>query len=179
MTNVLSAAQIFTIARIAGFSPGDAVIATAITMPESSANADSIQRGQPYATTGWGLWQITPGNSVPSVAVDYGLLVPQNNADAAFIKYRGSRNTFRPWTTYTNGAYRNWLGWASAGAQAAGAGGIAIPGGTGGGTPTGPGGSVEPTSLLPGFMGAWNNLMIAFNDDPQYWQGTYGRIGPY
>lgn len=179
MTNILSAAQIFTIARIAGFPPAEAVIATAITQPEASANADAIQQGQPYATTGWGLWQITPGNSVPSVAVDYGLLVPQNNADAAFVKYRGSGNSFRPWTTWTSGKYRAWLGWAQAGATAAGQGGIIVPSGAGGGVASGPGGSVDPTSVIPGTMSAWNNLMQAFNDDPSYWSGTFGRIGPW
>lgn len=179
MVNRLSAAQIFTIARIAGFPPGDAVIATAITMPESGANADAIQQGQPYSTTGWGLWQITPGNSVPSVAVDYGLLVPQNNADAAFIKYRGSGGTFRPWTTWTSGKYQAWLGWAQAGARAAGAGGIVIPTGGGGGGGSGPGGSVDPVTLIQGTMNAWNNLSQAFNDDAPYWMGTYDRIGPF
>lgn len=179
MTNILSAAQIFTIARIAGFSPPDAVVATAITMPEAGANADAIQAGQPYSTTGWGLWQITPGNSVPSVAIDYGLLIPQNNADAAFIKFRGARNTFRPWTTWTSGKYLKWMGWAQAGAAAAGAGGIIIPPPGSGGTPTGPGGSPDPVSLIGGTMAAWDNLSRFYNDEPNQWRGTFDRIGPW
>lgn len=90
---------------LAGGPASAASIAAAITYPESGANPNSIQAGQPYATTGWGLWQITPGNSVPSVATDRGLLQPFANARAAVAKYKGAGNTFRPWTTYTSGKY--------------------------------------------------------------------------
>lgn len=179
MTNRLSAAQIFTIARIAGFSPSEAIIATAITMPESGANADAIQQGQPYATTGWGLWQITPGNSVPSVAVDYGLLIPQNNADAAYIKFVGSRRTFHPWTTWTHGLYLPWIGWAQAGAQAAGGGNITIPTSGGGSGPTGPGGSPDPVSLIPGAVSAWDNLSTSVNVESPSVIDTFNRLAPW
>lgn len=179
MTNILSAAQIFTIARIAGFQPAEAVIATAITQPEAGANADAIQQDVPYYLQGWGLWQITPGNSVPSVAVDYGLLVPQANADAAYVKFVGRHRTFLPWTTYTSGKYLKWMGWAQAGAQAAGAGNIVVPSGPGAGLGAGPGGSPDPQSLIPGTINAWQQLMLLYNGDVPYYQGTYSRLGPY
>lgn len=90
--------------------PADvASIAAAITYPESSANPAAIQPGQPYATTGWGLWQITPGNSEPQFGTDHALLDPLANAKAAVAKYRAAGNSFRPWTTYNNGAYRQYL----------------------------------------------------------------------
>lgn len=91
---------------LAGGPPAAASTAAAITYPESGANPDSIQAGQPYATTGWGLWQITPGNSVPNVATDRGLLQPFANARAAVAKYKAAGNSFSPWTTYTSGKYR-------------------------------------------------------------------------
>ena len=91
---------------LAGGPPAAASTAAAITYPESGANPDSIQAGQPYATTGWGLWQITPGNSEPTVAVDRGLLQPFANARAAVLKYKAAGNSFSPWTTYTSGKYR-------------------------------------------------------------------------
>lgn len=85
-----------------------APIAAAIALAESSGS-DVIQKGQPYKTTGWGLWQITPGNSVPSVGVDNALLDPNKNAQAAVAKFKAAGNSFSPWTTYTSGAYRQFL----------------------------------------------------------------------
>jgi len=58
---------------------------TAIAGAESSYS-NAIQKEQPYATTGWGTWQITPGNSVPSIAVDLALLDLVTNARAALVK---------------------------------------------------------------------------------------------
>jgi murein DD-endopeptidase MepM/ murein hydrolase activator NlpD len=77
--------------------------AGAIAMAESGGKS-VIQQGQPYATTGWGYWQITPGNSEPQFGVDQQLLVPINNARAAVAKYTAAGG-FTPWTTYTSGAY--------------------------------------------------------------------------
>lgn len=116
----MSAADIYVCAVRAGFNYQDAVVATAITMPEAGANPLAIQKGQPYSLTGWGLWQITPGNSVPSVGVDNQLLDPFVNAKAAFAKFQGAHNTFRPWTTWRNSAFLIWLPWAQAGADSVG-----------------------------------------------------------
>jgi hypothetical protein len=91
----------------AGGPSSVADIAAAITYPESGANPGSIQGGQPYSTTGWGLWQITPGSSVAGDGVDYQLLDPWNNALAAVAKY--DANGFKPWTTYNDGAYKSYL----------------------------------------------------------------------
>lgn len=112
-----SAAQIYAWAIAAGFPPAAAVIATAITYPESGGHPGVVQSGQPYSTTGWGLWQITPGNSVPSVGVDNALLDGATNARAAYAKYKAAGSSFRPWTTYTSGAYKNFLPQAQAAAS--------------------------------------------------------------
>lgn len=84
-------------------------IAAAITGPESGFNPRAVQQGQPYATTGWGLWQITPGNSEPQFGIDQALLNPRNNAGAAVAKYRGAGSSFLPWTTFVSGAYRAFM----------------------------------------------------------------------
>jgi hypothetical protein len=93
----------------AGGPPGVAAIAAAITEPESGRDVTVVQAGEPYATTGWGLWQITPGNSEPQVATDAGLLTGPTNARAAVAKYEQAGNSFRPWTTYVDGLYIPYL----------------------------------------------------------------------
>jgi intein/homing endonuclease/transposase-like protein len=91
--------------------PGGMVanIAQAITAPESGRRPSAVQQGQPYATTGWGLWQITPGNSEPQAGVNAALLNPANNAQAAVAKYTQAGFSFTPWTTYVNGLYQPYL----------------------------------------------------------------------
>jgi hypothetical protein len=94
--------------RAGGPGGQTANIAQAITVPESGRRPSAVQQGQPYATTGWGLWQITPGNSEPQAGINGALLNPANNAVAAVAKYRGAGG-FTPWTTYVNGLYRPYL----------------------------------------------------------------------
>jgi len=84
----------------AGGPRGDAALAAAIAMAESGGRS-VMQTGQPWATTGWGPWQITPGNA--------SLLPLTPNALAAVAKFRGARDSFRPWTTFEDGAYRAFL----------------------------------------------------------------------
>lgn len=102
----------YTYAQLEGFwdqaggDPNVAPIMAAVAEAESSGS-DVIQQGQPYATTGWGLWQITPGDSVPSVGIDQALLNPLTNAEAAVSKYKSQG--LGAWTTYTSGAYRQYL----------------------------------------------------------------------
>jgi Lysozyme like domain len=92
----------------AGGSSATAGIAAAIAMAESSGE-NVIQQGQPYATTGWGLWQITPGDSEPSIGTDNALLNPQTNAKAAVAKWKAAGESFSPWTTFTSGKYLQFL----------------------------------------------------------------------
>jgi hypothetical protein len=110
---VLSWDQVAAVALEAGWPPGPAAFAVAITMPESGRNATIVQAGQPYATTGWGLWQITPGNSVPQFGTDEQLLHAINNARAGHAKWAAAGG-FSPWTTYEDGAYAPYMGLAEA-----------------------------------------------------------------
>lgn len=104
----------YTYAQVEGFwiqaggPKAVAPIAAAIAMAESS-DSNVEQQGQPYATTGWGLWQITPGNSEPNAGTDSQLLNPQANAKAAVEKYEQAGNSFTPWTTFTSGKYLQYL----------------------------------------------------------------------
>lgn len=152
----MSWVDVYKVARQAGFSPAAAVIATAITQPEADRMPGIQQSGQPYRTTGWGLWQITPGNSVPSVGVDNALLDPLTNARAAYAKYHAAGDRFTPWTTYTSGAYKASLAAASSAAASVGDNiGGAVAGGLGGPVGAGAGGlggavtgAADPSSVL-------------------------------
>jgi hypothetical protein len=97
----LSWDEVAAVAIKAGWPPGDAVYAVAITEPESARDSTVIQANQPYATTGWGLWQITPGNSVPQFGINKAMLDPLNNARAGHYKWAAAGG-FSPWTTYEN-----------------------------------------------------------------------------
>lgn len=105
---ILSWQQVAAVALKAGWPAGPAVIAVAITEPESGRDASIVQAGQPYATTGWGLWQITPGNSVPQFGINGQLLNPLNNAKAGHWKW-AQAGGFSPWTTYENGLERPFI----------------------------------------------------------------------
>jgi hypothetical protein len=96
----------------------DAQIAAAITGAESSFLPGNIQQGVDYCDAapdeaGWGLWQITCGNSVPAYGTDFQLLDPWNNAEAAVSKcaadVAAGDNCFAPWTTYATGKYESYL----------------------------------------------------------------------
>lgn len=88
--------------RMAGVGPGDAAYLVATAHPESGG-CNVIQQGQPYGTTGWGIWQITPGNSEPQFGVNNALLSLWPNAEAAAAKLRSQG--LGAWTTITSGAY--------------------------------------------------------------------------
>lgn len=106
---VLSWNQVAAAAISGGFPPGPAVIATAITQPESSRDSSVIQANVPYDVTGWGLWQITPGDSVPQYGINQAMLDPLNNARAAVWKWR-DEGGFSPWTTYEHNLEVSYLG---------------------------------------------------------------------
>src|SRR5215469_6964813 len=105
---VLSDDQLAALLRRAHVGAGDASYLVAISHPESGADSSVVQQGQPYATTGWGLWQITPGNSEPQFGINQALLNPQSNADAAAAKLRSQG--LGAWTTYTSGLYQPYFG---------------------------------------------------------------------
>jgi hypothetical protein len=81
----------------AGGPASQAARAAATAGRESGLYPGQIQFGPPpYNVTGWGLWQITPGTSVSQFCVDYALLDPWNNAEAAVAKYNAAHG-WGPW----------------------------------------------------------------------------------
>jgi hypothetical protein len=76
-----------------------ASLMAAIALAESGGR-DVMQQGEPWARTGWGYWQITPGGPQ--------YLDPMTNARAAVSKFVAAHGP-SPWTTYTSGAYRAFL----------------------------------------------------------------------
>lgn len=98
---VMSWEQVAAVALHVGWTPPEAVIATSITEPEAGRMPRIIQQGQPYATTGWGLWQITPGNSCPQFGINDALLHPLNNGRCAKWKF-DQAGGWSPWTTDVN-----------------------------------------------------------------------------
>lgn len=125
---VLTPAQVYTLARGAGFAPPMAAIMVAIAGPESGYRTDAV--GDVGIQTGtWGpsvgLWQIR------SIKADTGTGRPRDasrlkdpvfNASAAYSIYKSQG--LGAWTAYSSGAYRSFLGKANA---AAGTGGAAVP----------------------------------------------------
>ncbi len=96
----------------------DAQVAAAITGAESSFLPGIIQPGVDYCgpgadRAGWGLWQITCGNSVPKYGTDFQILNPWNNAEEAVFKCKQDMsagfNCFTPWSTFNDGAYGSFL----------------------------------------------------------------------
>lgn len=111
----------------AGGSPRLAPTMAAIALAESRGR-NVKQRGQPYARTGWGLWQITPGDSEPQFGVDQALLDPHRNAEAAVAKERSQG--LGAWATYTSGAYLSFMPkTGSRGSSGAGGAGVAAKSG--------------------------------------------------
>ena len=82
----------------AGGPKSQASTAAAIAEAESSGNSTAQN---PSGATG--LWQIL-GNPFPGNALD-----PGTNARMAVAKFKAAGNSFTPWVTFTNGAYRAFL----------------------------------------------------------------------
>lgn len=124
----LSPAQAAAVAYEAGFRGSDLVLMVAIAMGESGLRPDAS--GDESLQTGtWGpslgLWQVR------SIKSQWGtgqsrdgsrLMDPRFNARSAFSISGGGTN-FKPWTVYTKGIYRQYLGQAQVGVNKLGANG--------------------------------------------------------
>ena len=146
-------AQLVSYAEQGGFPANVAPTMAAIAMAESSGN-NVIQQGQPYRTTGYGLWQITPGNSEPQFGVDQAMLNPVNNAKAAYAKYQ--RQGLGAWTTYKDGAYTKYLNGNPAG--------VGNASGTGNAAPAGAPGFVSSDPLAGVVDSITNSIGAPFQD---------------
>ena len=84
------------------------VVATAIAFAESSGNIHAVNHNR-NGSSDYGLWQI---NTIHGMTRSY-LFNVDNNANA-MIDISSGGTTFRPWSTYTNGAYRKHMAAANA-----------------------------------------------------------------
>jgi hypothetical protein len=108
-TGELSLAQIAQYAAAAGFTGEDLVIAVAVARAESGGRTDIDNEGlNADGSIDYGLWQINSVHQAngfdPSRAFD-----PTYNAQWARIVFMNAGASWTPWTTYTNGAYREHL----------------------------------------------------------------------
>jgi Lysozyme like domain len=102
-----TAQEIHAALGAAGFDPTLWTVMDAIAGAESSWLPMVIQKGEPYDTTGWGTWQITPGNSEPSIGIDRQILPLLVNAKCAKVKY--DAQGLEAWTTWRNGIYEKYV----------------------------------------------------------------------
>ncbi len=112
--NILKPEQIALVAKKAGFSGENLVIAVAVAMAESGSNADAIGRNT------YGLWQILsyahPNMIDPASPDASRWFDPYVNAGFAWsISNHGA--TWRPWAVYTSGAYLRYMDRARTGVQ--------------------------------------------------------------
>jgi Lysozyme like domain len=109
----LSAAQIYGLARHAGWSPAESITATAIALAESGGRPRAHNPVPPDDS--YCLWQVNMlGQLGPERRTTYRL---RSNADlydpvtCARVAYAisGGGATWRPWTTFTRGSYLRYL----------------------------------------------------------------------
>jgi cell wall-associated NlpC family hydrolase len=183
---VLSAVEIYRYARLAGFSPDQAVTMTAVALAESGGNTNAHN---PHGENSQGLWQINAA-AHPNFAGE-NLYDPLTNARAAF-EVSGHGDDVSAWTT-THGIgtakYLSYQGEAEAAAHAAGDNATGVWTGTAGyGHPLaagdGAGGGVGSamhtdmsTAALPGGGGshkvdAFVQDALAQAGDPYVWGAT-------
>lgn len=109
LTGRLSILQLLQLARNAGFSGQDLIIAVAVALAESGGDPQAIgdvNIPTPGASS-IGLWQVNTYYH-PEFGTD-ALFNPVTNATAAFSIYRAAGNSFTPWTTFKNGAYASYV----------------------------------------------------------------------
>lgn len=104
----LQISQIVALAAQAGFSGPDLATAVAIALAESNGgdpNAYNPERAAntPQGYGSFGLWQIYLKAHPEYKGIN--LFDPPTNAAAAFAIYSAAGNSFRPWSTFKNGAY--------------------------------------------------------------------------
>jgi len=88
-------------AKVTGWSVDQQIIAVAIGLAESGGNPIAVS-----PTGDYGLWQINK-EAHPQYSQDF-VFDPAGNAQAAY-EISGKGSTWTPWTTYTSGAYQQYL----------------------------------------------------------------------
>lgn len=102
---ILSQSQVYNYARAAGLTNMQAQIAASIAMAESGGDTNAINSSNVEYSVG--LWQINTF-AHPQYSINQ-LKDPSYNASAMYAVSSGGTN-WNPWTTYTNGAYKKFVG---------------------------------------------------------------------
>lgn len=110
MPEKLTASQIRKLAYDAGFRGSALDIAVAVALSESNGRPTAYNpeaaAGTAQGSGSRGLWQIY-GTAHPQYNND-AVYDPAANARAAYAVYREAGGSFRPWSTYNNGSYKQW-----------------------------------------------------------------------
>lgn len=111
-TNIIATSDIITYALNAGFDESNVLNAVAVALAESGGNTNAYNPESAYFQrhgidgTGmgsFGLWQIFKHAHPETAQLD--LTDPQINATFAFKVYSQAGRSFKPWSTFGNGAY--------------------------------------------------------------------------
>ena len=104
MATRLSAAQIATAMRKAGWPESAIPIGVAIAFAESGGNPKAVNHANRNGSSDYGLFQI---NSVHGSLLKQGdWRDPVDNAKMALKVYRDAGNKWTPWATYNHGSYK-------------------------------------------------------------------------
>jgi hypothetical protein len=119
-----TASSLVKLAQQAGFKGNQAAVMAAIAMAESGGNSGAHNTNAGTGDNSYGLWQINMlGSMGPERRRQFGigsndaLFNPGTNAAAAMSMYRSQG--LGAWSTYKNGAYRQYLGTTEAAMHAA------------------------------------------------------------
>lgn len=122
-----TATDIYRLARSAGLSVTDSVIAVAVGLAESSGD-DAAIGDVNLQTTMWGpsvgIWQIRTLKSDTGKGTDRDINALKGNPARqaqAMVSISSSGRDWSPWTVYNTGAYNQYLGQAQSAATATGA----------------------------------------------------------
>lgn len=99
---VLSASQIAGYASKAGVTGQNVQIATAIALAESGGDTDKVSPQNRNGTYDFGTWQINGVHK--DLLASHNWRDPADNAAMMFIISNGGTN-WKPWASYTSGAY--------------------------------------------------------------------------
>lgn len=107
----ISPNEIAALAKNAGFTGEDQVVAVAVAIAESGGETDAYNpetaAGTPEGRGSYGLWQVY---RVAHPKFDsWDLKDPVQNATAAFDVYKSAGKSFRPWSTYIYGLYSRYM----------------------------------------------------------------------
>ncbi len=151
--STLSRQQLQQYAANAGFTGASQNIITAIALAESGGNSDAYNPNDPFGGS-YGVLQINGAHIVGGETTHACTLDPQCSFNFAFKLSNGGQN-FNPWSTYTGGAYQQYM---SSGAMASSASNAA-----GATTPLGFDPLAGITSLFTGLFGQSSNKQSLFS----------------